>query len=123
MMRPSNPSELAQAIASQIEGVDPEHVQQMFAVWQAVSEGDPVGTVRRDQQTGQVWVRVNCDGIPKWRIVTPEDGNANLFDVSSSVVHTILYRDEGLVNHETEVTAAIEAAVVPEGQVVAEAQK
>lgn len=113
-MRPQNAQgaqALAAAIASQIEGVDPSHVQQMLAVWAAVQEGDPVGTVRRDQQTGQVWVRVDCEGIPKWRVVDPSDGCANLFDVTPSVVHGILYRDESLVEQENEVNAAIEAEI------------
>lgn len=112
--KPQSPQELAQAIASQIEGVNPEHVEQMFAVWNAVQEGDPIGTTRRDVQTGWIYVRVNCNGIPKWRVIDPQDGCANMFDMTSKVVHRIIYRDEGMVEHETEIAAAVQAAIAPE---------
>lgn len=117
-MKPTNPRELAMAIASQVEGVDAAQVEQMFSVWQAVAEGDPVGTVRRDPQNGKVYVRCDCDGLPKWRVVDPYDGRANLFDLSNSVVWPILYRDDNLVTQENEVTAAVEAAIVPAQSVV-----
>src|SRR5215213_6682054 len=111
MDKPQNPGELAVAIASQVDGVEAPQVEAMFAVWQAVQEGDPVGTVRRNPQDGLVYVRVNCDGIPKWRVVNPEDGCANTFDMTGAIVWPILYRDENQVQQETDLVRAVNAAI------------
>lgn len=46
-----------------------------------VQSGDPLGTIRRDDETDIVYVRVNDGGVHKWRIIDPNDGGANSFDM------------------------------------------
>lgn len=58
-----------------------------------VQAGDPLGTVRRDPETGVVYVRVNDGGVHKWRIVNPDDGGANAFDMRA-LTHPVISAPE-----------------------------
>lgn len=59
-------------VADQIPDMTPEQVQQVIQAWNAVRTGDPVGTVRKCSETGNVAHRVSVDGIHMWRVTTPD---------------------------------------------------
>lgn len=48
----------------------------------SINEGDPLGTIREDATTGKYYIRVSRGGIHQWKIVDPEIGEANDFDMS-----------------------------------------
>lgn len=47
-------------------------IDAVLAAQQALAEGDPVGTVRKDDETGKVAHRVNVNGIVQWRVTCPQ---------------------------------------------------
>lgn len=60
-------------VSDQIPDMTAEQVQTVLAALNAVRQGDPLGTVRRDPDTGKVAHRVTADGVHLWR-VTAADG-------------------------------------------------
>lgn len=46
-------------------------VSAVLAAYRAILGGDPVGTVRRDPETGAMAMRVNADGLHMWRVNVP----------------------------------------------------
>jgi hypothetical protein len=51
-------------------GLSDDQVRQVFAAFRMVQEGDPVGTIAKDPETGAVAVRVSQNGLPVWKINT-----------------------------------------------------
>jgi hypothetical protein len=59
-------------VAKQVGGgITPEQVAAVIAAWHAIHDGDPVGTVRRDPETGAVGIRVEDQGYHLWRVTVP----------------------------------------------------
>lgn len=48
-----------------------EQVDSVLATWNHLREGDPLGTVRRDEKTGAIAHRVDADGVHLWRVSDP----------------------------------------------------
>lgn len=55
-------------VSNQLPDMTDEQVQQVIQAWNAVRQGDPVGTVRRNPETRQVAHRVSVDGVHLWRV-------------------------------------------------------
>lgn len=62
------------AISSQLPDVSDEQVSAVLETWNAVLQGDPLGTVRLDTASGQIGHRVSIDGVHMWRISAPDGG-------------------------------------------------
>lgn len=61
-------AELVNAVASHISDLTTEQVHTVLSALETVRDGDPVGTVRRDPQTGVVAHRVMSNGVSLWRV-------------------------------------------------------
>lgn len=59
-------------VSSQIPDMTDAQVQQVIEAWNAVRQGDPIGTVRMCPETGNVAHRVSVDGIHMWRVTAPD---------------------------------------------------
>lgn len=62
-------------VSNQLPDMTDAQVQQVIEAWNAVRQGDPLGTIRRCPDTGAVAHRVSVDGIHMWRVTIP-DGQA-----------------------------------------------
>jgi hypothetical protein len=69
--------EIVARISSAVEGLTPEQVNAVLEAWNHVREGDPVGTIRRDKETGAVAHRVDAEGLHLWRVSTPDGDQYN----------------------------------------------
>jgi hypothetical protein len=49
-------------------------VSAVLAAYINILAGDPVGTVRRDPETGSMAIRVNDNGLHVWRVNNPATG-------------------------------------------------
>lgn len=72
MTEPS-PQAVAETIADQIPDLDANQVASVIQVWNAIRDGDPVGTVRRGPQ-GELAHRVDVAGVQLWMVTTPSGG-------------------------------------------------
>lgn len=52
-----------------------EVVNRSIVAYQTIHEGEPLGTVRRNKETGDVAQRVDIDGIHKWQVMYARGGN------------------------------------------------
>lgn len=68
--------EMVQQVADH-SGYTPEQVNTIIESLNAIREGDPVGTVRRDPATRAVAHRVNAAGIHQWRVSAPDGTGYN----------------------------------------------
>ncbi len=59
-------------VSSQIPDMTDDQVRQVVQAWNAVRQGDPLGTIRRCPSTGSVAHRVSIDGIHMWQVTTPD---------------------------------------------------
>lgn len=80
-------------IAKGVDGVSEGQVAAILAAWNQARDGESVGTVRRDPTTGKVYVRVDCDGLHQWRVVDPENGASNEFDMESTKPFPLIYTE------------------------------
>lgn len=62
------------AIAEQCPDVTVEHVALVLQAWNAVIDGEPVGTILKDPVTGNLAVRVSENGVHQWKITAPNGG-------------------------------------------------
>lgn len=46
-------------------------IDAVLAAQEAVAEGDPVGTIRKDDESGKVAHRVSVLGVVQWRVTCP----------------------------------------------------
>ena len=67
-------------------------VSSVLEAWNAVKEGDPVGTVRRDEDTGAIAHRVDADGVHLWRVSTPDGAQHN--DMQATLSWPVLHQPE-----------------------------
>lgn len=52
-------------------------IDAVLAAQRAIADGDPVGTVRKDPDTGKVAHRVTVHGVTQWRITDPHGDQYN----------------------------------------------
>jgi hypothetical protein len=63
------------AVASEADApLTANQVAAVLAAYGSILSGDPVGTVRRDPQTGAIAHRVSVDGLHMWRVSVPSTG-------------------------------------------------
>lgn len=62
------------AVAEAVDGVSEDQVRQVLTALAALKEGDPVGTVLRDPDSGAIAVRVIEDGVPAWKVTAINGG-------------------------------------------------
>lgn len=68
---------LLQGISETVGDVTKSQVAAVIAAWWALREGDSVGTIRRDPETGAIAVRVSDNGLPLWRVSVPNGEQYN----------------------------------------------
>lgn len=68
--------EVASVVAGHVKGLTAEQVQAVLDTYNTVQEGDPVGTVRRNE-AGHVAVRCEVDGLHMWKVTLPDGGQYN----------------------------------------------
>ena len=65
---------VAEAVAVQLGNeIDPAQVVRVLSALNAVTSGEPIGTVRRDPATGDVAHRILLNGVGQWRVSTSSD--------------------------------------------------
>jgi hypothetical protein len=69
--------EIVRHISAGLDDLTDEQVQRVLESWNRVREGDPVGTVRRDPQSGAVAHRVDHEGVHLWRVSAPDGSQHN----------------------------------------------
>lgn len=65
------------AVSQQAPAVTDEHVAMVLKALYLVQNGDPLGTVLTDPDTGEVALRVAVGGVHQWRITSP-DGSSRI---------------------------------------------
>jgi hypothetical protein len=68
---------LLERVAKVVGDVTAEQVGAIMAAYWAIFDGDPVGTIRRDPDTGAVAVRVEDNGMNLWRVNGPDGEQYN----------------------------------------------
>lgn len=61
-------------ISAQCPEVTDEHVAMVLEAWNTVLNGEPVGTIKLDPESGNLARRVNENGIHQWKITAPDGG-------------------------------------------------
>ena len=64
--------QIADVASEQSAAITVPQVAAVLAAYKAILEGDPLGTMRRDPDTGAIAIRVIDNGLHIWR-VTPHD--------------------------------------------------
>jgi hypothetical protein len=75
--RLDTPSMVAEITARLGDTVTAEQVSSVLDALNAARDGDPVGTVRRDPDSGAVAHRVDAAGVHMWRVSQPDGGQYN----------------------------------------------
>lgn len=57
--------------------ISANQVAAVLSAYRAILDGDPVGTVRRNPDTGELAVRVNHNGLHLWRVSHPQGEQYN----------------------------------------------
>jgi hypothetical protein len=74
----SDPIEVTDAvvalISAQCPEVSDEHVAMVLSAWNVVLNGEPLGTIKKDPDTGNLAVRVSEGGIHQWKVTAPDGG-------------------------------------------------
>ncbi|AAD17592.1 hypothetical protein TM4_24 [Mycobacterium phage TM4] len=65
-----NTADMVQAVKQRLgEELSEEQVHAVLAAWNSVrAQGDPVGMVRRDEESGKVAHRVVVEAVEQWRV-------------------------------------------------------
>jgi hypothetical protein len=80
-------------IASETDApLSANQVAAVLAAFNHVLGGDPVGTMRRDQESGAVALRMNADGLHLWRINHPNGDYYN--DLAPTLAWPVLHEPE-----------------------------
>lgn len=83
---PTQPPVLQQATLEQIAQVAAEETEEpltanqtaaIIAAYHNVVSGDPVGTMRRDPETGAIALKVVDNGVMLWRVSVPDGTQYN----------------------------------------------
>ena len=59
------------------EPLSSNQVAAVLAAYANILGGDPIGTVRRDPDSGAMAMRVNVDGLHLWRVAVPNGEQYN----------------------------------------------
>ena len=70
---PTN-EQMVVAISSQLPEVTDEQVAMVFDAWNTIVNGDPLGTILSDPDTGSIAMRVAAFGIHQWQITDTQGG-------------------------------------------------
>jgi hypothetical protein len=70
-------NQIAQVASEADAPVTANQVAAVLSAYCAILDGDPVGTIRRNPDTGELAVRVNADGLHLWRVSHPQGGQYN----------------------------------------------
>lgn len=62
---------IVSTVSNHLPDLTDDQVAAVLDTWNRLRTGDPVGTVRRDPDSGAVALRAEVEGIHLWRIVTP----------------------------------------------------
>ena len=68
-------SAIVTAVAAQLPEITEEQVSMVLSAWNTVQNGEPVGTIVTDPDTGNVAVRVSESGVHVWRVTAPDGGS------------------------------------------------
>lgn len=76
---PSAPTleQIANVASEEGEAITANQVGAVLAAYIAIHEGDALGTVRRDPNTGALAMRVNVEGMHMWRVTVPDGSQYN----------------------------------------------
>lgn len=66
--------ELVRTISAQCPDVSDEHVALVLDAWNTITEGEPLGTIKKDPVTGRLAVRVSENGVHQWKVTAPDGG-------------------------------------------------
>jgi hypothetical protein len=69
--------QIAQVASEPEQTLTRNHVAAVLAAYSNVMGGDPIGTVRRDPETGALALRVKADGLHMWRVSVPDGTQYN----------------------------------------------
>jgi hypothetical protein len=94
MTQPEEALPVTSAVVDQIsahvgDGLTTEQVQAVLTAWNAVRQGDPVGTVLFDPVTKAIAHRVEVEGVQMWRCSAPDGGQWN--DMQPTLAWDVLY--------------------------------
>jgi hypothetical protein len=64
--------QIAQVASESDEPITANQVAAVLAAYRAVYEGDELGTIRRDPDTGSLAHRISIDGLHKWLVSAPD---------------------------------------------------
>jgi hypothetical protein len=78
------------AISQQLPDITTEQVGAVLTKWNEVLNGDALGTIRMDPDTGNVAYRVAQDGIHMWKVSAPDGGQWN--DMQPTLPWTIVHQ-------------------------------
>jgi hypothetical protein len=74
------------------DDVSAAQIDAVLAAQAALVEGDPVGTVRREEDSGMVAHRVNDGGVVQWRVTGPDGECFN--DLQTTLPWPVIYAVE-----------------------------
>lgn len=77
LTQPAGLEMIANLASEESEAITPNQVAAVIAAYHAMQEGDPLGAIRRDPQTGAVALRVEENGFHLWRINAPNGEHWN----------------------------------------------
>ena len=61
-------------ISEQCPDVTTEHVAMVLTAWNAVINGEPVGTIKLDPVSGNLARRVSESGVHQWKVTATDGG-------------------------------------------------
>jgi hypothetical protein len=64
--------QIAQVASETEEPITARQAAAVLAAYKNILGGDPLGTMRRDPETGAIAIRVNVDGLYLWRVTVPD---------------------------------------------------
>lgn len=80
------------AVSGHLPGITDEQVTAVLTTWNTVQSGDPLGTVLRDPDTGNVAHRVVAEGVHMWHVTTPNGEKWN--DLSPTLNWTVIHQPD-----------------------------
>jgi hypothetical protein len=110
LTQPATLDHIAAIASEEDERVTPNMVARIIAAYHALHEGDPLGTIRRDPETGAVAIRIEESGYHMWRISDPDGQQYG--NTEPTLPWPLLY--DGPLP-ERKVDAPVEAEVVDAG--------
>jgi hypothetical protein len=66
-------AQIAKVASEADETITVNQVAAVLAAYKAIHEGDPLGTIRKDPDTGAIAIRVTDNGLHLWRITPPDE--------------------------------------------------